>query len=162
MKSTFTLGLVLAIAIIILDQASKWWLLGLMDAHDNFIPVFSWFNLTMVWNQGVSFGMFAHDSAWTRWILVGVAVIISGIMTVILWKTKSRFMAVSLGLIIGGALGNVIDRVRFGAVADFFDVHAYGYHWPAFNVADSCIFIGVVLLCLEEWMESRRGKEKHA
>lgn len=160
MKRPFLFGMLIAAAVLVVDQVSKWWLLGLMETHNGFVGVLPFFNLVMVWNRGVSFGMFAGDSDVTRWILVGIAVLISVIMAVVLWKTASRLMALSLGLVIGGALGNVIDRVRFGAVADFFDVHAYGYHWPAFNVADSCIFIGVVLLCVEEWVHSRRRKEE--
>lgn len=158
MTRTSGFGLAVALLVMAADQASKWWLLGLMEANHYFLEVMPGFNLVMVWNRGVSFGLFAHDSHLTRWFLVGVALVISGVMTAVLWKTSSRLLAAGLGMVIGGAIGNVIDRVRFGAVADFFDVHAYGHHWPAFNVADSCIFLGVVLVCLEEWTQSRRRK----
>lgn len=149
----FGLGVVLAV--ILLDQVSK----GLMlygvfgfdfpaiagDWHPP-IAVTGFFNLVTVWNMGVSFGMFAADSPIVRWVLIAIALAISAILVVWLSRTPSVFVASALGLIVGGAVGNVIDRIMYGAVADFLDFHVWGYHWPAFNVADSTIMIGVALL----------------
>ncbi len=118
------------------------------------IPVLPFFNLVLVWNRGVSFGMFGDGSA-GPWLLVLLAV---GIVAALLWwlrKAEGLLSVASLGLIIGGAVGNVIDRLVHGAVVDFLDFHAAGWHWPAFNVADSAITVGVVLLLAESLFPSR-------
>lgn len=119
------------------------------------IEVSSFFNLVMVWNYGVSFGMFSEPGSSTVWLLIGVAVLIVGILGYWLTKTTDRLLGIAFGLVIGGALGNVIDRLRFGAVADFFDFHVMGYHWPAFNIADSAICIGVAILLWDGMIRSR-------
>ena len=103
----------------------------------------------LAWNRGVSFGMFAGDSAWGPWLLTGLAGVIVIALAVWLWRTPSRLSVAALGLIIGGAVGNVVDRLNHGAVVDFLDVHAAGWHWPAFNVADSAICVGAAILVLE-------------
>lgn len=128
------------------DQLSKWLLLDIVESV-RAIEITPFFNLVMVWNKGVSFGMLAgHDQPY---LLIACSLLIVGILCA--WLARARFLytAVALGTVIGGALGNVIDRLRFGAVADFFDFHLGAYHWPAFNIADAAIFIGVVLLCVE-------------
>jgi len=118
------------------------------------IPVLPFFNLVLVWNQGVSFGMFGDGSV-GAWALVLLAAGIVVALVYWLRKADSTLSVVSLGLIIGGAVGNVIDRLVHGAVVDFLDVHAAGWHWPAFNVADSAITVGVVLLLAESLFPSR-------
>jgi len=159
------LGFSLILDIIILDQISKWWVMEyilrpMVDGHPT--GVLSWimhapdrvlsgisiavlpsFNLTMVWNEGVSFGLFQGLGIWP---LVTMAAVISLYLSVLLKKSTSKFESIGLGIIIGGAIGNIIDRLRFGAVADFFDVYIGQYHWPAFNIADSAICIGVAML----------------
>ncbi len=120
------------------------------------IEVTAFFNLVMVWNTGVSFGMFADSVSWMPWVLIGVALVIAAGLSVWLWRCADRFIGLALGLVIGGAIGNVIDRARFGAVADFFDFHVAGLHWPAFNIADSAICIGVALLLWDGLVRSRR------
>jgi signal peptidase II len=107
------------------------------------VPLMPSFNLTMVWNEGVSFGLLQNAGIWPLTIL---AFTISAFLLSWLVKSTSKFEAISLGMIIGGAMGNVIDRFRFGAVADFFDVYVGTYHWPAFNIADAAITLGVVAL----------------
>lgn len=161
------LGLSIIFDIIILDQLSKWGImelilrpeltggqgLGFVDwiMHPPLrldfvsIPVIANFNLTMVWNEGVSFGMMGGMGIWP---LIILAMTIVSIFFVWLLKSTSKFESVSLAFVIGGAIGNVIDRFRFGAVADFFDVYVGHYHWPAFNIADSAITIGVVMLII--------------
>jgi signal peptidase II len=131
--------------VLIVDQVSKWWILeNVLSPERPFIEVTSFFNLVMVWNTGVSFGLFSQHNQ--PLILIAVASIIVIILLIWLMKNDSKLVAIALGLVIGGAVGNIIDRFRYGAVADFLDVHIGGYHWPAFNIADSSIFIGVVLL----------------
>lgn len=143
-------GLLLALLTIILDQLSKWYLLEIINMPGRApIEVTSFFNLVMVWNYGVSFGMLSHPGTNVSYFLIAVAVVIVAVMLGWLTKITERWLALATGLIIGGALGNVIDRLRFGAVADFFHLHAMGYHWPAFNVADSAICIGVMMLLFD-------------
>lgn len=129
------------------DQLSKEWLIGVLNQRGNEpMTLTSFFNLVMVWNHGVSFGMLSEPGTQVRYFLIGVALVIVAIMGLWLYHCTTRWVAGAIGLVIGGAIGNVIDRIRFGAVADFFDFHLYGVHWPAFNIADASIFIGVALL----------------
>jgi len=141
-------GLAAAAVTFLVDQASKEWLLSIVDIREP-LNVAPFFNLVMVWNRGMSFGMFPADSPSQTALLIGIAVVIVAVLLQWLKKTDTRRVAGALGLVIGGAVGNVADRLRFGAVADFFDVHVGIYHWPAFNVADSAICIGVLILCLD-------------
>jgi len=149
------LGLLIAAFIVALDQASKWWLLELMGRDPRVIEVTSFFNLVLGLNRGVSFGMFdsAEMGPWP-FLLLAAAITVA----LLLWLAKAgqRWTAAALGLIIGGAVGNAIDRVRFGGVVDFLDFHAFGRHWPAFNVADSAICIGVIMILIESLLARRR------
>jgi signal peptidase II len=139
-------GLTIAILVLAFDQASKWFFLEVVQvAIRPPIEVLPFFNLVMVWNTGISFGMFAEGGK--PYILAAISLTIMLILVFWLAKSHSRLTAAALGSTLGGAAGNVIDRLHFGAVADFFDFHIGAYHWPAFNIADSAIFIGVVLLC---------------
>lgn len=136
---------------ILLDQISKWYLLyhvGMM--HRAPLVITDFFSLVMVWNKGVSFGMLNHGQGGMPLVLVAVAVIISAILLRLALRTTLRWERVGYAMVIGGALGNVIDRLRFGAVADFFYVHWGELGWPAFNVADAaiCVGVGVLLLML--------------
>jgi signal peptidase II len=103
----------------------------------------------MVWNRGVSFGLFSGTGGESPYILIGVAAVIVAGLIVWLSRLSDRFMAAAVALIVSGAVANVHDRLRFGAVADFLDLHVAGYHWPAFNLADSAIVIGAVLVALD-------------
>lgn len=151
------LGLGVALAVILADQASKWViLLGVMQPPQ-IIPVTPFFNLVLVWNQGVSFGLFATSAEAMRWALTGLAVAVSIGLLVWLWRCESRLTALALGAIIGGALGNAIDRVLHGAVVDFLDLHAAGYHWPAFNLADSAITVAAVTLVVQSFVAGPDG-----
>jgi signal peptidase II len=143
----------LASIIIMIDQFSKSQLIGMLEAnHYASIPINSFFNLVMVWNKGVSFGLFSSGN--TRIYLIIMAFFVVG--TLLIWyrKRQSKPLLISLSLIVGGAIGNVIDRFRYGAVADFFDFHLNGMHYPAFNFADMSIVCGVGLLCLIEFKKS--------
>lgn len=147
MTGRFRFGLMVAIAALVLDQATKQWWLGLMAAEPRGIELTPFFNLVMVWNRGVSFGLFNQgDGDMQRWVLIGFTSVVVIFLGVWLRRAAKPGIALALGLVIGGAVGNIIDRVRFGAVADFLDLHAFGWHWPAFNVADAAIVAGVLLL----------------
>jgi len=145
-------GLAIALLVIILDQVTKQVVLGGF-ATGEVREVLPFFNLVLVWNRGVSFGMFG--SAGVPWLLSGIALAVVIGLAIWLRRAESRVVASGLALVIGGALGNVIDRVRFGAVVDFLDVHAFGWHWPAFNVADSAICIGAAVLVLDGLLAPR-------
>lgn len=139
--------LLLAVLVIVADQLSKWVMLEIVGiAERDPIIVTGFFKLVMVWNYGISFGMLAHPGTAVPWFLQAVAVGISGVLLWLACKTDKRYERLAYGLIIGGALGNVIDRFRFGAVADFFSFHIGGWHYPAFNIADAAIFCGVMWL----------------
>jgi signal peptidase II len=141
---------------LLLDQLSKWYLLEIVGiGHIPPIELTSFFNLVMVWNHGISFGMFAEHNQ--PLILIAMALVITVILGFWLVRAESLRVALAIGTVMGGAIGNVIDRVRFGAVADFFDFHVMGYHWPAFNIADSCIFIGVVVLCIDGMLDTKKS-----
>ncbi len=143
-------GLLAALLVLIADQASKWWVLEVLRLQDRGqIPVLPVFSLTMVWNQGVTFGLFHQDGAWGPWLLAGVALAVVVALAVWLRRAESALVAASLGAIGGGAVGNVIDRLRFGAVVDFLHAHAYGWSWYVFNVADAAIVCGVAVLVLD-------------
>ncbi len=149
-------GLLTALLVLAADQWSKWYMMVVMDLPNRPpIEVTSFFNLVTVWNQGVSFGMFASHNQ--PLILTGVASIVTLILLVWLGRNESRFVALSLGLVIGGAIGNIVDRVKYGKVFDFLDFHLMGFHWPAFNIADSGVVIGVVLLCIHSMFLERQN-----
>lgn len=151
----------MAMVALVLDQVSKWWVLSealpclagetgpRCLAQSPSIEVLPFFNLTMAWNRGVSFGMFAHEADFMPFVLAGLSLAISAALLAWLRGTDRLGTALCLGAVIGGAVGNTIDRFRFGAVADFLDFHAWGWHWYTFNVADSCIVVGVMLLVVE-------------
>lgn len=144
------LALGLAVATVVADQVSKACLAHVFAASGRrIIEVLPFFNLVAVWNYGVSFGMFNRGSPAGAWAFVALALAVVVMLIVWVARTDRTLPAVALGLVIGGALGNVIDRLRLGAVFDFLDVHAFGVHFWAFNVADSGITIGVILLLLD-------------
>ncbi|WP_137181074.1 signal peptidase II [Roseomonas sp. AR75] len=145
------LGLTLAAVILVADQVSKWFILETLDLDEvGQIPLIAWgpfgFDLTMVWNRGVTFGLLAGDAAWTQIALGALALVIAGFLLRWMARAENRATALALGAVVGGAIGNVIDRIRFGAVVDFLDAHAWGWHWYVFNVADAAIVLGVLTL----------------
>lgn len=152
------LGLALAVLAVILDQVTKVWLFRLLvNEGRSPIEVLPFFNLVTVWNYGVSFGMFNSGSGAAAWIFIGLALAITAALAVWLSRVDRPLIAAALGLVIGGAIGNIVDRVRFGAVFDFLDFHAFGWHWPAFNVADSAITVGVAALFIDSLFGDRAG-----
>ena len=138
------------------DQLLKQYMLSLVFEPPRVIEVTGFFNLVPVWNRGVSFGMLG-DSETSRWILVGLAFVIVAILVVWLIRAGSAVVVFALVLVIGGALSNVIDRVIYGAVVDFIDIHGFGWHWPAFNIADMAIVVGTAMLLYDGLFGSPRA-----
>ncbi len=150
------LGLGLALIVLLGDQASKYWILNGLDlpalGSVALLPVL---NLTMVWNHGVTFGLMAGLGGAGPWLLTAVAVGVVLLLGVWMRRTDRRPVAAAQGAIVGGAIGNVIDRLRFGAVVDFIHAHAFGWSWYVFNVADAAIVCGVGVLLLDGVLERR-------
>lgn len=141
----------LCLAIIVADQLIKQWILyafRLPLYGPEGVQVAGPFHLTMVWNQGVSFGLFRGEAEWVRWALAAFSLGVAGFLAVWARRVDRPLLGAAIGLVMGGAIGNLIDRVRFGMVADFIDFKALGFPW-VFNLADSAISIGVVLLLLD-------------
>ena len=155
-----TRGLGLAALVIAVDQATKLWALATVFNPPRRIPVFAMLDIVPVWNRGVSFGLLASDSPWAPWLLSGFAIAVCLLLGYWLIQARTWPLVIGLGAVIGGAIGNVIDRVRFGAVVDFIDVHYAGWHWPAFNIADSAITLGVGLLLLDAFGVGARQAER--
>jgi signal peptidase II len=152
------LGLGIAVLTVLADQASKVWMLYVYDiGAKGSVALTSFFDLVLVWNQGISYGLLPQESALGRLGLILFAVAASLALVVWLARIDSRLAAASIGLIIGGAIGNAIDRIAYGAVADFFSLHAFGYQWYVFNVADTAIVVGVVGLLYDSLF---RGHKK--
>ena len=151
------MALWLSAAVIATDQLSKWWILVDIMNPPQVIELTPFFNLVLVWNRGVSFGLFNQASDYGPWILAGLALAICVFLYFWLKREDGRWAQWAIGLIIGGAIGNVIDRGIHGAVVDFIDLHAGGHHWPAFNVADSAITVGAVILILDSLFRPRES-----
>ncbi|NBB96912.1 MAG: signal peptidase II [Alphaproteobacteria bacterium] len=144
--------------ILVADQATKWYVLGPLALDQRlFVPVLDpYVNFVMAWNTGINFGLFGSDNDWMRWVLIAVALGICAVVLVWLKREGApRGMQFATGLLVGGAIGNVIDRIRFGAVADFLNMSCCGFTNPyAFNVADISIFAGAATLILLSGRES--------
>jgi len=160
MRTPLAAGLAVAALVAAADQATKAWVLAFFTAPDAppWVAVTSVLNLVLVWNRGVSFGMLG-DGAVTPWALGLVAAAIVVALVIWMHRAESRGLAAALGLIVGGAIGNIIDRLAHGAVVDFVDVHYGGWHWPAFNLADSAITLGVAWLVFDSFVGGSRRAE---
>jgi signal peptidase II len=149
MKPPVVGGLV-ALAVVLVDQIAKAGVLTYSARSDvDPMPLTPFLDLALRWNRGISFSLFARDSALGQIALVALTLAVTGLLILWLIRSRSALPAVGLGLIIGGALGNAIDRVAHGAVIDYLDLHAFGRHFFVFNVADAAINIGVALLILD-------------
>jgi len=139
----------LAAAVVAADQATKALVLGRFALGER-LEVTGFFNMVLVYNRGAAFSFLSEAGGWQTPLLICFAVVAIGILgTLIVRSPQRRLLCTGLALVLGGALGNLIDRFRYGQVVDFLDFHAAGWHWPAFNVADSAITLGAVLLVLE-------------
>jgi signal peptidase II len=144
-------GLIAAALSLIADQGSKLFMLyGAGFVHmppGQSVPVLPFFNLVMVWNPGISYGLFPASGRVGTWVLIGLSVVAIGVLSWLLWRASSRALTIGYGLIIGGAIGNnLIDRVIYGRVADFFHFYGFGYDWYVFNIADLAITLGAMAI----------------
>lgn len=148
----------LAVVVVVLDQVTK--LLALHSLQDGPIAVAPFFNLALAYNTGAAFSFLADAGGWQNAFFIAVAVVVSVVILVMAWRltAEERQVAAALMLVLGGAIGNVIDRVRFGHVVDFLDVYYGSWHWPTFNIADSAITIGALLLVLDAFGIRWRGR----
>jgi len=150
-------ALLIILLVVAADQASKAWILYDIMNPPSILPLLPFLDIVLTWNSGVGFGLLKAHSLWGSIALIFLAMSISIGLGVWLWRTKDKLLLLSLSMIIGGAVGNTIDRLRFGAVLDFIYVHVYifGYHFPAFNIADSAITVGAALLLLESYVRNK-------
>ena len=142
----------LAAAIVLADQLVKWSILQYFSGRPSREEITPFFNLVLVFNKGAAFSLLSQAQGWQTPLLTAFALIAAAVVSFLILKNaEKRLLCVALAGILGGALGNVIDRLRFGSVVDFLDFHAAGWHWPAFNVADSAITLGALLLVFESF-----------
>jgi signal peptidase II len=155
-------GLAVAVAAAVLDQASKLWLIFVTDLASRApIALTPFLDLVLTWNTGISYGLFPQEGPLGQWALLALKVIAAVLLWIWLARASSRLTAVALGLIIGGAIGNAIDRLAYGAVADFvlFHITSLNFRWYVFNIADVAIVVGVALLIYEMLLGSEGAKE---
>lgn len=158
-RSGLPWGVAVAGLVLVIDQLTKWLALTALQPYqpEPLLPVL---NLTLAFNTGAAFSFLADGGGWQRWLLSAVAVAVG--VYLLIWlrglEARRRLEVSGLGLILGGAVGNLVDRLRLGGVIDFIDVHVGGWHWPAFNVADSAITLGVVAVLITAWRDWRRGR----
>jgi signal peptidase II len=149
----------LSVLVVVADQVTKAWVSGALRPYELVPVIDGFFNLTLAFNTGAAFSFLAQGGGWQRWLLSGLAVVVAIVLVV--WLTRldrsERWTAAALSLVIGGAVGNLLDRLRFGHVVDFLDFYLGSWHWPAFNVADSAITVGVAILLLASFRRPAEG-----
>lgn len=153
----------LAVLVVIVDQLTKLWIMNNFTLYEQQTIIPGFFNLVYVTNTGAAFGFLAGGESWLRQVFfISVAIVALGVIVFAYGhlKKQGRLFVYALGLIAGGAIGNLIDRLRFGSVVDFLDFYISGYHWPAFNAADSAITIGVGLFLLGTLLQHRKEKRE--
>jgi len=157
----FGAWLLLAVLVVVLDLWTKHLAVANLELYRP-IPITGWLNLTLAHNTGAAFSLLADSGGWQRWFFIVFAVGISIFLLIWLWRLPlaARALPVSLTLLLGGAIGNLVDRIRLGYVVDFIDVHYNSWHWPAFNIADSAIVIGVTLMLIESLLPPRKPPGK--
>jgi signal peptidase II len=147
-----------AVLVLVLDLWTKSLASSLLDYG---LPrvITPYFNLTLLHNRGAAFSLLSEAGGWQYWLLAGIALIVSGVLLVWLYRLphSARLRGLGLALVLGGAVGNLLDRLRFGHVVDFIQVHYQDLYWPAFNIADSAITVGAALLILEAFRGEGRG-----
>ncbi len=155
-RRNIALGLALTAIVVVLDQLSKLWVVDRLTASRPFLRIGEFFDIVLVRNRGVSFGLFNNDAAINGIAFSLLAAAIVVVLLVWLRRAPGTLLPSAIGLVIGGAIGNVIDRLRLGSVVDFLDFHLGAWHWPAFNLADAAICIGVGLMVIDGLL-GRRG-----
>lgn len=150
--------LLLSVLVIGLDQWTKQCVSAAL-VYREVVPVLPGLNLTLAHNTGAAFSFLAHAGGWQRWLFAGIALLVSAVLVGWLLRLPAgqRVLALGLALLVGGAIGNLIDRMWLGYVIDFVDVYAGRYHWPAFNVADAAITVGAACLLLDAWQQGRNA-----
>jgi len=153
----------LTAVVLVLDQASKVLMVSWLSLYET-VAIIPYFNLTMAHNTGAAFSFLADAGGWQKWFFIILASIISLILVIWLKKLspQNKLEALSISMILGGAIGNVVDRFVYGYVIDFLDVYYGTYHWPAFNVADSAICIGAILLVVDSFISKSESPEVKA
>jgi len=153
---------VLSVLVVFVDYISKIAVLSSFSPGESRV-VTSFFNLVLVFNRGAAFSFLAAAEGWQTTFFAAIAIAASVVISFLIFKNKNKRMFCSgLALILGGALGNLYDRLAYGRVVDFLDFHAAGWHWPAFNVADSAITVGAAILIIESFMQREESREKRA
>lgn len=150
------LGLALALCVVLADQLTKLWVLHRVDFSDGPIRVLPFLDITFVWNRGISYGLFQTEGV-GRWILVGLTAVAIVALLVWLMRTRRALVAFGVAAIVGGAIGNLIDRLLYGAVVDFVHLHAGDFSWYVFNIADAAIVVGVVALLVDSFVVSPKA-----
>jgi signal peptidase II len=141
-----------ALLVVGLDRLTKWLMLGWLRPGESY-EVTRFFNLVVVYNRGAAFSLLADAPGWQTPVFAAIALLAAAVVSALLWRHPRRvLLCAGLTLILGGAIGNLWDRLAWGAVADFLDFHAFGWHWPAFNVADSAITVGAAILIAEGFL----------
>jgi signal peptidase II len=149
----------LAALVLLADQATKWLVLQAMPLGE-VIPITGFFNLVHVRNPGAAFSFLADAGGWQRWLFAVFAIGVSALLIFMMRRApEQRLFCFAAALVIGGAIGNLIDRLVFGEVIDFLDFHWQGWHWPAFNIADSGITVGAFLIIADEFLRMRKPRE---
>jgi signal peptidase II len=149
----------LAALVLLADQATKWLVLQTMPLGD-VILITDFFNLVHVRNPGAAFSFLADAGGWQRWLFAVFAIGVSALLIFMMRRApEQRLFCFAAALVIGGAIGNLIDRLVFGEVIDFLDFHWQGWHWPAFNIADSGITVGAFLIIADEFLRMRKPRE---
>lgn len=151
------LGFLLVLGVFLADRLSKWWI---VEAYDlparGSVSLLPFFDLTMVWNQGMSMGLFQAGGDNGRYALIAVTGAVAIALSFWMWRATEKFLVIALGLVVGGAVGNIWDRFEYGAVADFIHLHALGYSFYVFNLADSAISLGVGMLLWDALLSSQK------
>ena len=153
--------IILIICVVVADQLSKLWIMDVFQLYESREIIPGLFNLVYVVNTGAAFSIFADvESPWRHYffLTIGCVAIVGLTIAYMKFKVENKYYYLPIGLIVGGALGNMIDRIRLGSVVDFLDFYFRGYHWPAFNVADSAICVGAVLFIAMNYLDTKNIK----
>ena len=153
-KSSLVRYLLIILVLLAADQISK----VLADSYLTLyqpVALFPGFNLTLLYNPGAAFSFLSDAGGWQRWFFTAIAVVMIVVLSIWLHRSRQPLESLALAMILSGAIGNLIDRVLYGHVIDFLDVYYQQHHWPAFNIADSAIVVGVVLLLLTSWRQPK-------